>query len=63
MKKLVRPTSGRVICGVCAGLGQYFNIDPTIVRVIFAIAGLTGSGLLIYLACAFIIPDGMSSQL
>lgn len=57
MKKLFRPTAGRMVCGVCAGIGQYMNVDPTIVRLIFVIAGLTGSGLLIYLACAFVIPD------
>ena len=63
MKKLFRPTSGRMICGVCAGFGLYFNIAPALVRVIFAIAGLTGSGLLIYLACAFIMPDDMNVEL
>ena len=44
--------------GVCSGLGEYFDIDPTIVRVIFLFAFLAfGSGLLIYLILAIVMPD------
>lgn len=58
MKKLYRPTNGRMLCGVAAGFAVYFGLDPTLVRVIFAIIGLMGgSGLLIYIACALLMPD------
>ena len=58
-KKLVKSNSNRVVCGVCGGVGEYFNIDPTFVRlgfVLFTMAG--GSGLLLYLIMAVIMPEG-----
>lgn len=57
MKKLYRSEKDRKIAGVCGGLGEYFNIDPVILRAIFI--GLligAGSGLLIYLILWVIIP-------
>ncbi len=46
------------IFGVCGGLGYYFGIDPTLVRVLFVIAVLGfGSGLLIYLILAVVMPE------
>ena len=57
-KRLYRSRSQRMICGVCGGIAEYFNIDPTIIRlawVLFSVAG--GSGLLVYLLAAIIIPD------
>ena len=56
-KKLYRSRTNRTIAGVCAGLAEYLNIDPTIVRVIWALVGLSGAGLLAYLVCALIIPE------
>lgn len=56
-KKLYRSKDQRMICGVCGGIGEYFNIDPTIIRLVWALFGLTGSGLLVYIAAAIIIPD------
>lgn len=44
------------ICGVCAGLGDYLNIDPVILRILFLIFAFTGVGVLVYLACALIMP-------
>ena len=58
-KKLTRSTSNRMICGVCGGLGEYLNIDPTIVRIIWlfcALAGL-GTGALVYLIAAIVMPE------
>ena len=56
-KRLTRVESGKMLCGVCAGIADYFNIDPTIVRVLWAILTcLGGSGLLVYLASAILIP-------
>ena len=49
-KKLYKSRKNRIIGGVCAGLADYFNVDPTIVRVISVLLGcLKGTGLLIYL--------------
>ena len=56
-KKLYRSTTNKTIAGVCAGLAEYLNIDPTIVRVIWALVALSGAGLLAYLVCALIIPE------
>ena len=60
-KKLYRSTTNKTIAGVCAGLAEYLNIDPTIVRVIWALVGLSGAGLLAYLVCALIIPEKPSN--
>ena len=60
-KKLYRNTANKVITGVCAGLAEYLNIDPTIVRVIWALVGLSGAGVLAYLVCALIIPEKPSN--
>ena len=57
-KKLYRSKRNRLIAGVCGGLGKYFNIDPTIVRLVwllFIFAG--GSGILAYLIAWIIIPE------
>ena len=56
MKKLYR-SNDRKVAGVCGGLAEYVNIDPTVIRVIWALAGLTGAGLVAYLVCALIIPE------
>ena len=56
-RRLVRVREGRVIGGVCAGLGRYFNVDPIIFRigaVVLALVG--GAGLLAYLAALLLIP-------
>ncbi|MBA2406573.1 MAG: PspC domain-containing protein [Chitinophagales bacterium] len=46
------------ILGVCSGLGNYFDIDPTIVRVLFIFAFLVfGSGLLLYIILAIVMPE------
>ena len=60
-KKLYRNTSNKMVAGVCAGLGEYLNIDPTIVRLIWALIGLTGAGILAYLVAALIIPEKPSN--
>lgn len=57
-KKLYRSMMNKKICGVCGGIGEYFDIDPTVIRlawVLFALLG--GSGLLAYIICAIVIPQ------
>ena len=56
-KKLYRSKSQRMICGVCGGIAEYFNIDATIVRLLMVLIGFSGSGLVLYLAAAIIIPE------
>ena len=56
-KKLYRNPDNKFIAGVCSGLGEYLNIDPTIVRLIWALVGLSGAGLIAYLVAALIIPE------
>lgn len=58
-KKLKRSRSNRMICGVCGGLGEYLNVDPTVVRIVClfcAFAGL-GTGAVVYIIAAIIIPE------
>jgi len=58
MHKQLQRSSDKKIFGVCGGLGEYFDVDPTIVRVIF-LAGLIifGTGLLLYLVLALVMPE------
>ena len=58
-KKLVRTIENRMLCGVCGGIGKYFNVDPTLVRLIWVLASVigAGSGLLVYIIAAIIIPE------
>ena len=56
-RKLYRSKSNRQLAGVCGGLAQYFNIDATLIRVLFILlAVLGGSGLVLYLAMWIIVP-------
>ncbi|NSW89709.1 MAG: PspC domain-containing protein [Firmicutes bacterium] len=58
-KKLYRSSRNKIIAGVCGGLAEYFNIDPTIVRVLWILfACMGGSGILAYIICVFVIPEG-----
>ena len=58
MKKLYKSTN-RMICGVCAGLAEYLGIDPTVVRPLWAALGLTGTGILLYIIAALVMPENM----
>ena len=56
-KKLYRDIQNRKLAGACAGLAEYLNIDPTVIRVIWALVALSGAGILAYLVCALVIPE------
>ncbi|MCI6253298.1 PspC domain-containing protein [Eubacterium coprostanoligenes] len=57
-KKLYKSTTDRKLCGVCAGIANYLNIDPTVVRLLWAlITFLGGAGVIAYIVCALVIPD------
>lgn len=59
IKKLTRPRNGRMLGGVCAGIGEYLGIDPTVVRIICVLLsiGTKGLALLVYLVLCFVIPE------
>lgn len=60
-KKLTRVDEGKKICGVCTGIGRYLEVDPTVIRLVFAIlACFGGSGILAYLVAAIIMPQDQS---
>jgi phage shock protein C len=58
-KKLYRSRTNRMIFGVCAGIAEFFAIDPTIVRLVFVAGALLGFGsfILIYLVMFFVVPE------
>ena len=57
LKKLFRSETNKVIGGIAGGLGEYFDVDPTIIRLAFVLITLAGgSGVLIYLILWLIIP-------
>ena len=58
MKKLYN-SNNRMICGVCAGVAEYFGIDPTIVRLIWAALALSGTGILLYIVAAIVMPENL----
>lgn len=56
-KRLMRSRSNYMLGGVCAGLGNYFNIDPTIIRLLFVLlVVMGGSGVLLYIVLWIIMP-------
>ena len=56
-KRLYKSSDNRILFGVCGGIGEYFNIDPVIVRLIWLLFFLSlGSGLLAYIIAAIVIP-------
>jgi phage shock protein C len=60
MKVLRRSVSDKKLFGICGGVGEYFDVDPTIIRIAYAIFTLLsgGAGILIYLLMYLIIPEG-----
>ncbi|MBO5361865.1 MAG: PspC domain-containing protein [Paludibacteraceae bacterium] len=59
MKKLYR-SSNRILAGVCGGIAEYFDVDPTLIRVVFAVLTLFSAafpGLLLYIILMILIPN------
>lgn len=57
-KRLYKSATDKKLCGVCAGVAEYFEIDPTIIRlawVVFTLLG--GSGILAYIIAAIVMPS------
>lgn len=58
MKKLCKSNKNRKICGVCGGIAEYLNADPTLIRLAFVVISMAaGTGLLAYIAAALIMPE------
>ena len=56
-KRLYKSRTNRVLCGVCGGIGEYFGIDTTIVRLLCVLLGCTSTGLILYIIAAIIMPE------
>ena len=59
VKRLYRSSDNRVFAGICGGLGEYFDVDPTVVRVVYVLLSLLTAfmGVLLYIILLFVIPN------
>ena len=58
VKKLVRPKDGIMVAGVCAGIGRYFGVDATLIRLAsVGLVAVFGAGVLAYVICWIVIPE------
>ncbi|MDR1540754.1 MAG: PspC domain-containing protein [Clostridiales bacterium] len=55
-KKLYKSRSDVRIDGVCAGVANYFGLDPTVVRLVWVLLAFTSAGLIAYIICSVIMP-------
>lgn len=64
MKQLYRSTTNRKLAGVCGGLGEYFAIDPTLIRVVFVILALPGGlpGVIPYVILWIVVPEAPTDK-
>ncbi|MCL2216454.1 MAG: PspC domain-containing protein [Defluviitaleaceae bacterium] len=63
-KRLYKSQTNKTISGVCGGIGEYFNADPSLIRILWVLATLfTGGmpGIIAYIACAIILPEGTNT--
>jgi phage shock protein C len=58
-KKLLRSRKNRMIAGVCGGIGEYVDVDPTVIRLLWVLGSVfsLGAGIVAYIVCAIIIPE------
>ena len=56
MKKLYRSDDNAMICGVCGGIAEYFNFDPSLVRIGWVLISFWGPGIIAYIIAALILP-------
>ena len=59
-KKLYRSEDNKMIAGVCAGIGEYFDVDPTLIRLAWAVLTIFSAifgGVVLYIIAAIIIPS------
>ena len=56
-RRLYKSDTNRMVCGVCGGIGEYFGIDPTLIRLVVVLLSFMGSTLIAYVLAAIIIPS------
>ena len=56
-KRLYKSRNDQIICGVCGGIAEYFDVDPTLVRIAAALLCTTGSGFLVDIVAAIVMPE------
>lgn len=56
-KRLRKSQNDRKICGVCGGVAEYFNVDPTLIRLAWVIFGCFAAGIVAYIIAAIVMPD------
>ena len=56
-RKLYRSSNDKMLCGVCGGIGEYLNVDPTLIRLLWAVLACSGTGIIVYFLAAIIIPQ------
>ena len=56
-KRLYKSNTNKIICGVCGGIGEYFGIDPTLIRLALVLFSFTGSSIVAYIVAAIIMPS------
>ncbi len=56
-KKLYKDTKNKMLCGVCAGVAEYLDLDVTVVRLLWTVFGCMGAGVIAYIVAAFIMPE------
>lgn len=59
IKRLTRPQKGKKIAGVCLGIANYLNVDPTVIRVLWILLLIPGGipGILPYILCWLVMPE------
>ena len=64
MKRLYRSKNERMLGGVCAGLGEHFDIDPTVIRLVWAVITVLsiGTGVVVYIIAWILIPEEESGS-
>lgn len=58
-RRLYKSRTNRILGGVCGGIGEYFNVDPTLIRIGAVILGFTGAGIIAYIIAAICMPESM----
>ncbi len=61
-KRLYKSRTNRMLSGVCGGIAEYLNLDPTVVRLLCAILGCSGTGIIIYIIAAIVMPEAPSDN-
>ena len=61
-KRLYKSRTNRMLSGVCGGIAEYLNLDPTVVRLLCAILGCSGTGIIIYIVAAIVMLEAPSDN-